>query len=254
MNLTEEQLLQNWKDLMQVINKKFVGERRQKLLAMYESFQERMMFAPASGNINYHNAFVGGYVEHVLRVVKCAESTYKLWEEMGSSMQGYTVEELMFAAVNHDLGKVGDLDKDLYVPNPSEWHRKNQGSLWNLNPELNWMPVQHRSLWLLQHHGIKVSENEMIAIMVHDGLYDEANKPYFVAFRPESRMRINLPIILHHTDHMASQIEYEMWKGSNSTPVKESKKTARKAYNSKTVSGANDSAKDLFKDLFGEAE
>ena len=52
---------------------------------------------------------------------------------------------------------------------------------------------------------------------------------------------------------MASQIEYERWKNDNSTAVKEVKKVARKAYNNKTVSGANDSAKDLFKDLFGDA-
>jgi len=67
-------------------------------------------------------------------------------------------------------------------------------------------------------------------------------------------MRINLPIILHHADHMASQIEYEMWKSDSSTIVKETKKVARKANNSKTVSGASDSAKDLFKDLFGDAK
>ena len=75
MNLTEDQLLQNWNDLMRVIDQNFEGERKTKLRAMYESFQERMMFAPASGNINYHNAFVGGYVDHVLRVAKCAKQT-----------------------------------------------------------------------------------------------------------------------------------------------------------------------------------
>jgi hypothetical protein len=231
MNLTEEQLLQNWNDLMEVINKKFVGERRQKLLAMYESFQERMMFAPASGNINYHNAFVGGYVEHVLRVIKCAENTYQLWDDMGSSMQGYTFEELMFAALNHDLGKYGDLEKDLYVPNPSDWHRKNQGSLWNLNPELKWMPVQHRSLWLLQHHGIKFSENEMIAIMVHDGLYDEANTQYFKHYNTDRQFKNNMPLVLHQADLIASKIEGEI---------------------NKVQGEANKSVDDIFSGLFGD--
>ena len=249
MNLTEEQLLQNWKDLMEVINKKFVGERRQKLLAMYESFQERMMFAPASGNINYHNAFVGGYVDHVLRVIKCTEQTYELWRGMGSTMKGYTFEELMFAALNHDLGKVGDLDKDLYVPNPSEWHRKNQGSLWNLNPELKWMPVQHRSLWLLQHHAIKVSENEMIAIMVHDGLYDEANTQYFKHYNTDRQFKNNMPLVLHQADLIASKIEGEInevqgevKKASNSIHKKKSLDTA----------SANKSVDDIFAGLFGD--
>ena len=117
MNLTEEQLLQNWNSLMDIIEENFDGERKEKLTEMYKSFQDRMMFTPASGNINYHNAFVGGYVEHVLRVCKAAKHTYDLWKHMGSNMKGYTIEELMFCALNHDLGKYGDLEKDLYVPN-----------------------------------------------------------------------------------------------------------------------------------------
>ena len=249
MNLTEEQILQNWKDLMQVINLKFKGDRRQKLLAMYESFQERMMFAPASGNINYHNAFVGGYVEHVLRVIECSKRVYKAWKDIGSNMDGYTYEELMFAALNHDLGKVGDLENDLYVPNPSEWHRKNQGSLWNLNPELSWMPVQHRSLWLLQHHGIKVSENEMIAIMVHDGLYDEANTQYFKHYNADRNFKTNMPLVLHQADLMASKIEGEINKVQD-----EVKKASNKKYKKASLDTAtkNKSVDDLFAGLFGD--
>ena len=251
MNLTEEQLLQNWNSLMEVIEENFDGERKEKLIAMYSSFQDRMMFTPASGNINYHNAFVGGYVEHVLRVCKAAKHTYDLWKHMGSSMEGYTLEELMFCALNHDLGKYGDLEKDLYVPNPSEWHRKNQGSLWNLNPELNWMPVQHRSLWLLQKFGIEFSENEMIAIMVHDGLYDDANTQYFKHYNSDRNFKTNMPLILHQADLMASKIEGEINKVEN-----EVKKAAKKVYKKKSLdtATANKSVDDIFSGLFGESK
>jgi|TARA_R110000744_G_scaffold151931_3_gene265655 hypothetical protein len=251
MNLTEEQLLQNWNDLMLVIDKNFEGERKEKLQAMYESFQERMMFSPASGNINYHNAFVGGYVEHVLRVARCAEQTYMLWKSMGSSMEGYTLEELMFAALNHDLGKYGDLENDLYVPNPSEWHRKNQGSLWNLNPELNWMPVQHRSLWLLQHFGIKVSENEMISIMVHDGLYDEANTQYYKHYNSDRNFKTNMPLVLHQADLMASKIEGEINKVSGEVKKASSSTHKKKSLDTAT---ANKSVDDIFSTLFKESK
>jgi hypothetical protein len=249
MNLTEEQLLQNWKDLITIIDDNFEGDRKEKLKAMYESFRERMMFSPASGNINYHNAFIGGYVEHVLRVVKCAKHTYMLWKSMGSDCNGYTMEELMFAALNHDLGKYGDLKNDLYVPNPSEWHRKNQGSIWNLNSELNWMPVQHRSLWLLQNFGIKISENEMIAIMVHDGLYDEANIQYYKHYNSERNFKTNMPLVLHQADLMASKIESEINKVGA-----EVKKASNSTYKKKTLdtATANRSADDIFAGLFKE--
>tara|TARA_R100000734_G_C3311782_1_gene102694 strand:- start:329 stop:1084 length:756 start_codon:yes stop_codon:yes gene_type:complete len=251
MNLTEEQLLQNWNSLMEIIEENFDGERKEKLTEMYKSFQDRMMFTPASGNINYHNAFVGGYVEHVLRVCKAAKHTYDLWKHMGSSMEGYTIEELMFCALNHDLGKYGDLEKDLYVPNPSDWHRKNQGSLWNLNPELNWMPVQHRSLWLLQKFGIEFSENEMIAIMVHDGLYDDANTQYFKHYNSDRNFKTNMPLILHQADLMASKIEGEINKVEGE--IKKASKSKHKKKSLDTAT-ANKSVDDIFSGLFGEAK
>ena len=253
MHLDENKIAENWETLIDKINLNFKGERKDKLIEMYTFFQDRMMLMPASSFEHFHNCFAGGYVDHIIRVMDCADKVYTSWKDMGSDCSGYTYEELMFAALNHDLGKVGTQELEMYRPNPSEWHRKNQGKIYEYNPDIPFMSVPDRSLLLLNEFGITFNQNEMMGIKLHDGLYDDANKPYFIAFRPESRMRINLPIILHHADHMASQIEYENWKGSNSTAVKETKKVARKAYNSKNVSGANDSAKDLFKDLFGDA-
>jgi len=254
MHLDENKIAENWETLIDKINLNFNGERKTKLIEMYTFFQDRMMLMPASSFEHFHNCFAGGYVDHVIRVMDCADKVYTSWKDMGSDCSGYTYEELMFAALNHDLGKVGTQELEMYRPNPSEWHRKNQGKIYEYNPDIPFMSVPDRSLLLLNEFGITFNQNEMMGIKLHDGLYDDANKPYFIAFRPESRMRINLPIILHHADHMASQIEYEMWKSDSSTAIKETKKVARKAYNSKTVTGANDSAKDLFKDLFGDTK
>ena len=66
--LTEQQILDNWNNLMQLINDTFTGDRRDNLLNMYKYFEDRMSVAPASGKADYHNAMVGGYVEHVLHV------------------------------------------------------------------------------------------------------------------------------------------------------------------------------------------
>ena len=254
MHLDENKIAENWETLIKNIHGYFPEPRRKKLIEMYTFFQDRMMLMPASSFEHFHNCFAGGYVDHIIRVMDCADKVYKSWKDMGSVCSGYTYEELMFAALNHDLGKVGTQEFEMYKPNPSEWHRKNQGKIYEINPDIPFMSVPDRSLLLLNEFGITFNQNEMMGIKLHDGLYDDSNKPYFVAFRPESRMRINLPIILHHADHMASQIEYENWKSDNSTSVKETKKVARKAYNNKTISGANDSAKDLFKDLFGDTK
>jgi len=55
----------------------------------------------------------------------------------------------------------------------------------------------------------------MYAIKTHDGLYDEGNRPYYISNSRESKLRSNLPILLHHADHMASRIEFEMWDRNN---------------------------------------
>ena len=92
MKLSAEQIVQNWEDLLKVINNNFTGERKEKLLAMYTDLEDRMSVQPASSFDHYHNAFDGGYVDHVLRVIKCADEVHALWTKMGADMSGYTYE------------------------------------------------------------------------------------------------------------------------------------------------------------------
>ena len=179
---------------------------------MYNYFESRMMFAPASGRNYYHNCFPGGYVDHVLRVIDFSQQTYTLWENNGSYVDNYTREELIFVAINHDLGKIGDLEKDYYIPNESEWHRKNQGKIYNHNPELQFMSVADRSLWLLSQFNIKTTMYEALGIRLTDGMYDDSNIQYFKSFVPEKQLKFNLPYIVHHADAMAARIEQEMYK------------------------------------------
>ncbi len=217
MKLNEQQIKENWEDLLGRIKSQFNGERQEKLLKMYNYFSDRMMFAPASSREHYHNCFVGGYVDHVLRVMDISFELYNTWASSGAFQDNYTLEELMFSALNHDLGKIGDLENDTYIPNQSEWHRKNQGALYTVNPKTEFSLIPDRSLFLLQHFEIKYTWNEFLGIRIHDGMYEEANKPYLVSFNPESRLKSNLPLILHQADMIASRVEYERWKhGENS--------------------------------------
>ncbi len=212
-----EQIQQNWDRLIQVIEHYITSDRKDELISLYNDHQERIMMAPASAKNWHHSAFPGGYVDHVLRVVKGALKLHNLWTEMGSVDNSYTEEELVFAAINHDLGKIGyDQDNsEYYVPNDSDWHIKNLGQVYKYNTNIPSMKVPDRSLFLLQSRGIKVTENEFLAIKLHDGIYDEANKFYFMGGQKETRLRSHLPILLHHADHMASQIEFELWVEKN---------------------------------------
>ena len=178
---------------------------------MYNYFEDRMMFTPGSGTAHFHNCFIGGYVEHVLHITKIARKLFVDYKELGAHID-YTEEEVIFAALHHDLGKVGDLENDYYVPNDSKWHIENQGKYYKRGKDLNFMTVTDRAIYLLNHFGVTMSENEYLALRLTDGMYEEANKTYLMQYLDENKVKSNLPILLHQADMLASRIEYENWK------------------------------------------
>lgn len=255
--MTAEQIAENWELLLDCIDKEISGDRKTKLTEFYTHYEDRISMMPASSFEHFHNCFAGGYVDHILRVVECAKSLYEVWENMGANNADYTREELLFAAINHDLGKIGTEEGPQYLPNPSEWHRKNQGKIYTNNPEIPFMMVPDRTLFLLQEWSIPVSYNEYVGIKTHDGVYDDSNKPYFKASGKDSKLQSHMPILLHHADHMASRIEYEMWvaqNGSKPTTPTRAKNGEFQKSNRVLSTDASESAKDAFKSLFGDAE
>ena len=207
MNLTAEQIQSNWEEFLGYIDKYISSSRKEDLRKFYEDRVDRFILMPAAHTIKYHNCFPGGYIEHVNRVIKASLHFAKLWEKFGCDMTTFTIEELVFSAMNHDLGKVGDATQDLYLPGKDEWRKKNLGEIYSYNTEVAFMTIPDRSLFLLQEAGIKYSLNEMIAIRTHDGLYEESNKAYLISRMPESRPRSAIAYILHQADFMASVVE-----------------------------------------------
>ena len=209
MKLTAEQIQENWNIFISNIENHITGDRKQALLDFYNKYQERVMLMPAAHKKEYHNSFPGGYVEHVNRVVRCALKQAKLWEEEGCDMSTFTTEELVFSAINHDLGKMGDENHESYIPQDDKWRREKLGEDYKFNTKVPFSSVPDRGLFMLQSHGVIYTFNEMLAIQTHDGLYDAANEKYLKAYMPEQKPRTSLPFILHQADLMAARIEFE---------------------------------------------
>jgi hypothetical protein len=205
-NLSPEQMADNLAKFYSLIDKYISGDRKDKLLEMYKDIEETLATSPASTKISHHNAFAGGYLDHVIRVTEAALVFEKVWDKFGQS-KNYTTEELAFSALNHDLGKLGTNNEPVYIPNQSQWHRENQGLMFNYNPAITHMRIAERSLFVLQKYGIQVSENEFLAIRLHDGLYEEANKQYYITYNKDTELRSNIAYILHQADLMSSKIE-----------------------------------------------
>jgi len=207
--LSAEDIMKNWETFISNIDNYISEPRRSKLKEFYIKYQERIMMIPASHKKEYHSAFPGGYVDHVNRVVRCALGQHNLWSQEGCDTSTYTLEELIFSAINHDLGKMGDENYDAYIPQTDTWRKDKLGEDYMFNDKLAFASVPDRGLFLLQDNGIKYTFNEMVAIQTHDGLYDEANKKYLMGYMPELKPRTALPYILHQADMMAARIEWE---------------------------------------------
>ncbi len=264
--LSETQLKENWDKLIQVIKDTFEdgSERRENLLKMYHDLEDRMIMAPASAKEEYHYCHVGGYVEHVLHVVDTALKVQETYLSIGGH-KNWTDEELIFSAMHHDLGKVGDLVGEYYVPQDNDWRRKTLGEVFTHNTDIQSMRVPDRALFLLQHFGVKCNVNETLAIKLADGMYDDASQYYLKVYDSSRSLKSHLPNIIHFADHMATLAEFDEWKRGDED---EKEEMESKIKNIKSVTVAKDKQngvsqehedpvlehkhQDLFDELFGD--
>jgi hypothetical protein len=207
--LTPEQVQENLEKFYSYINTYISSDRVAKLIEFYKTIEETLATSPASPKLDHHNCFPGGYLDHVLRVTESALVIDRVWSKFGQKSD-FTTEELVFSALNHDLGKLGSNAEPFYIPNTSKWHVENQGAYYMYNKNITHMRVADRSLYYLQQAGISVGENEFLAIKLHDGLYEEGNKPYYISYIKEFQIKTNLVYILHQADLMSARIESQI--------------------------------------------
>jgi len=128
------------------------------LLAFLES--SGFYSAPASTSTKLHNAFEGGLVDHLIivarRLLVINETNGKL-----DPADKLDPESVAKVAILHGIGRAM-----LYVPNPSEWHRKNLGAMYEFNEKLTSMSVGERSLYYVYNYGkMTLTEEEHQAIL-----------------------------------------------------------------------------------------
>lgn len=208
--LTESELQDRYNKFVELLENTFSGDRLDKLKEMYsqENLGLRLITAPASGYNHWHNAYVGGYIDHIMNVVHACKGMKMLYMKMGGTID-FTDEEMMFAAIHHDLGKLGTDEHEYYNKEHSDWHREHLGRLFVMNPDIQFMNVPERALYILQLYGIVVTEKEWLGIKLADGLYSSANTNYFMTSKKEYKLKTNLPYILHWADHMAATAELD---------------------------------------------
>lgn len=152
-----EKIDSNWKLFLSLVEKVKDPKNKEALLQLCEDQGERMATCPASTNTKYIGAFAGGYIWYSLQVLKIAKELNKLYEA------NISVDDLIVSCLFHDVGKIGNLEHEYYLPNKSDWH-VNKGMLFEFNENLVNSNVNARSLWWLSHYGLSLSEDSVQAI------------------------------------------------------------------------------------------
>jgi hypothetical protein len=178
--LTAEQIQENY-DKFYAFCEKHTGDRSENILKLVDSLGVRLATCPASTKISHHCAYPGGLIEHCLHVLGNAMILNK---SFGWNLKK---ESIVVAALFHDLGKCSHLIDDnetddslvdYYIPQDSNWHKEKLGENYKHNDLIPYMTVPHRGIWMLQRYGVKLSYDEQLAILLHDGFVLQENKAY----------------------------------------------------------------------------
>jgi len=131
---------------------------------------EELFTAPASTMKSLHNAFPGGLIDHILKTTKYAIGINKLLP------QSYEVDAQSIVKVCflHQIGKTF-----LYKWNESEWHRNNQGKMYEFNEELVSLKIGERSAYYSLKYGIQLTDEEYQAIINYDKSDDDKQSKWY---------------------------------------------------------------------------
>ncbi len=139
---------------------------------LLEDVGERLVMCPASPRTDQYGCTPGGLVEHALKVTSVMRT-------LSSSLEmNVQTASILKVGLLHELGKIGSLSKRYFVEQDSSWHREKLGQLYKYNEDLNKMSVSHRTLWLLQHYGVTLDNDEWLAIQLASGFHFEENRFY----------------------------------------------------------------------------
>lgn len=143
--------------------------------------------APASPMLDMYGCFPGGLLNHLIKACKYSIQINDLLPDVIKQNK----ESIIKCVFLSQIGKVF-----MFKPNPSEWHRKNLGKLYEFNDELVSLITGERSAYYAINHGVKLQENEFQSIVNQDkDETDKMSKYYSEALTNIVKQGIELAII-----------------------------------------------------------
>lgn len=153
--------------------KHMVVERRSQFDRLISFMENETTWLTAPASTKYHLCKESGLLEHCVNV---AESMLKIREALAPDI---SAESCVIVSLVHDLGKVGMPGNPQYLINEPTDKQQQSGYKpdppYRFNKNLTYLSVPVRSLYLASKH-IDLTEEEVQAIVYHDGQYVDDNR------------------------------------------------------------------------------
>ncbi len=153
--------------------KGMVVERKCQFDRLISFMENETTWLTAPASTKYHLCKESGLLEHCVNV---AESMLKIREALAPNI---SAESCVIISLVHDLGKVGMPGNPQYLINEPTDKQQQSGYKpdppYRFNKNLTYLSVPVRSLYLASKH-IDLTEQEVQAIVYHDGQYVDDNR------------------------------------------------------------------------------
>ena len=185
----------NLQERYQALKEK-VTERKNEFAALMEYIEEETAYLTAPASTKFHLCREHGLLEHSVNV---AENLLKIKAVLAPEISD---ESCVIVGLLHDLGKAGMPNKPQYIKNEPTPKQKAYGypasTPYRFNKDLLYLSVPIRGLYLIASR-FPLTEEEVQAIVYHDGQYVEDNRS--VAAREEK-----LTLLLQYADNWSGFI------------------------------------------------
>ena len=161
------------------------GDKSESLEILTETLGDRLAMCPYSNRKDAGWSYPSGLMQYSLSVLRSLRKVNDAHE------LNLSAESMIFVSLFHCIGKVGDLENDLFVDEDSKWHREKLGQFYKYNEKVPKMTWEHRSLWILSQVNVSVTREEWLAIMLSPGAYADEIKFYTGGHEPTLSVALN---------------------------------------------------------------
>ena len=164
-----EKIVQQYEKYLSVLQKVLSPENFESFEKLSNDLGERLAVAPR-GLTDQTGGEPGALIDFSIAT---ASSVKKI-----SGNFAIDVRSAIKVALLHELGKVGCVQQDLFLPQDSDWHKEKLGQNYKYNSDSRKMSVAHRTLSLLSQYRVSLTEDEFVALQTSQGLHLEENRFY----------------------------------------------------------------------------